>query len=167
MNDVFFEQIVPKRPEKKDAVKGVLILLGTLAVFSLLLFLAAFMRELAPLIILAALGVFYLGVLLYRNLSVEFEYIITNGELDVDKIIAKRKRKRILSVNVKTFDARGSFSKDEQLRERYDTKIFACSHIDDTENMYAIFSHKTFGKTLLVITPNQKIEENIKRYVRK
>ena len=46
-----------------------------------------------------------LGIFLYkRNLFVEFEYAFTNGEVDVDKILNMKKRKRILTFNVKDIE---------------------------------------------------------------
>jgi hypothetical protein len=36
--------------------------------------------------------------------SMEFEYALTNGELDIDRIIARRRRKRIFSANGKEFE---------------------------------------------------------------
>lgn len=43
-------------------------------------------------------GSLYGGYILITNMSVEYEYIVTNGEMDIDKIIAKRRRKRLITV---------------------------------------------------------------------
>ena len=42
-----------------------------------------------PFVILAALGSLYAGVRFINNLNLEFEVIVTNGGMDVDKIIAR------------------------------------------------------------------------------
>ena len=41
-----------------------------------------------------------LDVFLFRRLDLEYEYLYVNGDLDIDKIMGKQKRKRVFSMNV-------------------------------------------------------------------
>ena len=53
-----------------------------------------------PLVLIAAIA---LGVLAYfkmPGLDLEFEYLYVNGELDIDKIMSKVKRKRVGSFDI-------------------------------------------------------------------
>ena len=36
---------------------------------------------------------------MFRNLNVEYEYVFVNGDLDIDKIMNKARRKRMFSVD--------------------------------------------------------------------
>lgn len=45
------------------------------------------------------------GVWLLGNFNIEYEYILTNNDLDIDKVIGKRKRKRMISLDVSTAEA--------------------------------------------------------------
>ncbi len=40
-----------------------------------------------------------IDVLMFRNLNVEYEYVFVNGDLDIDKIMNKARRKRMFSVD--------------------------------------------------------------------
>ncbi len=50
-----------------------------------------------PLAIIVIAAAIYFAVQITKNAMVEFEYIFTNGEIDVDIIIGKSKRNRITS----------------------------------------------------------------------
>ena len=43
--------------------------------------------------------IFYIAYRINTSFDVEFEYILTNGELDIDKITHKRRRKRTYQRN--------------------------------------------------------------------
>ena len=38
-----------------------------------------------------------IDVLMFRNLNVEYEYVFVNGDLDIDKIMNKARRKKRMS----------------------------------------------------------------------
>ena len=46
----------------------------------------------------------YVGYLLITSRNIEYEYAVTNGDLDIDKIIAQRKRREYLVQIVKEFE---------------------------------------------------------------
>jgi len=91
--DTFIEQIVQK---KKTGAEW-LIIVGTI-LLSLVIVLAVglFLPGLV-LVVLAAVG--FGAWWLITNQNNEFEYSVTNGDIDIDCIIAKRKRKRLVSVS--------------------------------------------------------------------
>lgn len=71
-------------------------------------------------------GAIYGAYWLISGMSIEYEYILTNGEIDVDKIIAQRKRKRLVTVSAKTFEAFGPYKPEEHVNRNYDSRILAC-----------------------------------------
>ena len=110
--DTFFEQIVTIRKTAKTwlALFGITLAALILACLAFL-FLGSF-----GLLIVAA--IFYGAYRLYMFFFIEYEYIITNGSMDIDKIIAKNSRKRLLSfVQVdRVSRLRGSGFEDVQKR---------------------------------------------------
>ena len=101
--DRFSEQLIVKYPSTRDNILKVLIALGTAAVLGLLVFLF-FMFGYGILIAALALGAgaAWLGVWLLQGLYTEYEYIVTNEDLDIDKIKGKRSRKRLITVSLKS-----------------------------------------------------------------
>jgi hypothetical protein len=100
MGDVFKEQIVKRQGTLKDtAIRVCLVILVVLLGFT-----AFFILNLGA---FAVLIVFALGFgtrFLMSYLNVEYEYIFTNGELDIDIIYDQARRKRLFSAEVKSFE---------------------------------------------------------------
>ena len=98
MSDLYSELLVKKERTAKDRlVKGSIIALIVLLVLAGLFIM--------PLLLIAAI---VLGVCAYLFIfpgtDLEFEYLFVNGELDIDKIMAKSKRKRVKSLNITECD---------------------------------------------------------------
>ena len=107
-----------------------------------------------------AVGAGYGTYFLVTSSYVEYEYTFTNGELDVDKIIAKKKRTSLLSVEVRSFTDFGRYS--DGLEESEDmTVVFATDNVASKE-YYADFDHKEYGITRLVFVPDERMLDNIR-----
>ena len=92
-DDIFVEEMVVRRKTVWNLLLTAAMILGGLAVIILVWLVVPFISTVLILIIGFAV---YLGV---RFQYVEYEYSFTNGDLDVDKIMAKRKRERKLEIN--------------------------------------------------------------------
>ena len=97
--DTFLEKLVTR----KKTLTDYLILAGTVIVGILLIMAALTIQILVQLglSLLLAAGIIFLGYRIITSRNIEYEYIVTNGDLDIDIIVAKRKRKRIFSANCK------------------------------------------------------------------
>ena len=164
--DNFAEQLVKKNETSSDKTRRVMmIVVGIL--FSIALAVLALLQLGNPLV--ALLG-FVLAVLsgygtfnIVQNTYVEYEYAFTNGELDVDKIIAKKKRREMVSTNVRQFTDFGKYSDD--LEETEDmTIIFATDNIASHE-YYADFNDENVGSARLVFSPDERMLENIVKFL--
>lgn len=92
MSDLYSEQLVKKRTTSLDIVmKAVLVAVTILSVVLALLI---------PLLIIVPILLIVLDVFLFRRMDLEYEYLFVNGELDIDKIMGRAKRKNQLSVNM-------------------------------------------------------------------
>ena len=134
--DLFIEKIVTKKKTGLDS----LIVFGTFFL-GILLIILVFIVQLPDiissfrLIIMAAIG--YGIYRLVKSKNLEFEYAVTNGELDIDKIIAQKKRKRIFSAHCRNFEILAKVHSDKY-NESYSgitNKIFAGSDMR-VEDMY-------------------------------
>ena len=93
MNDFYTEQLIKKQTSMKDLVtKAVLAAFAIVSVLTVFIF---------PVGLLIPIVVIALVWFLMTRLDVEYEYLYINGDLDIDKIMHKSKRKRLFSANVK------------------------------------------------------------------
>lgn len=96
MGDFYAEKLVKKKSTGKDVlIKAVLIALTVLALLSV------FVVVFGVLLVLLMIG---LDILIIRSLDVEYEYQYFNGDIDIDKIMHKERRKNIFSANIKDME---------------------------------------------------------------
>ena len=161
--DVFKEQIVRKLPSKNEKISKILILVAAVAL-AMMCFIFAFGTQFAMFGILFAGIALYGGYYLVTNLDVEYEYIFTNGELDVDKIIAQRKRKRLCSVRIGAAVEFGQVE-DGSNTDGAETYVRASADDEDQTDYFIRLNHKSLGDTVLIFTPNEEMLGLIKPYV--
>ena len=92
---------------------------------------------------------------------VEYEYTFTNGELDVDKIVAKKKRTAMVSTDIKKFTAFGKYT--DGMDESEDMTVVIASDNIASHEYYADFQHEEYGLTRLIFAPDERILDNIKK----
>ena len=170
--DVFIEYMVKKQNTAKDIVLKLLCVLGAVVLLAVALFaipLAAQLGQIGQLITMIAPLIGVGGVFgawyLITSMNVEYEYILTNGEMDVDKIVARRRRKRMITVNARKFEAFGPYKPQEHTGKDYAGRVYACVSSEDPGNYYAVFNHATLGKTLLVFTPNDRVLDGLRGFI--
>ena len=166
--DIFFEQLVVKKKTALDFLKKLGIALAAIILFVLLVviipkLLPAFGYFGVMLGVAGVFGAYYLISYMYT----EYEYIITNGELDIDKIVGRRKRKRIITVNTKDFTQFGIYDKNEHISQSYDLILYVCHNQKSDGNYYAVTEHRTFGKCLIVMSLNENMVDAFKKTVKK
>ena len=93
--DIFAEQIVERKRRGKDfAIIAVIVLGAILLSLLLTLLLGAYS-------FVFVCGAWFGAYWLITRGQIEYEYIITSTVLDIDKIMAKRSRKRLFSIDLK------------------------------------------------------------------
>lgn len=98
MEHLFMEKIVKRKKTAIDVASNTLIITACIILASA----AAILIPSVGLFVAAGLGYGTWYLVGLRNL--EFEYALTNGEFDIDRIIARRRRKRIFSAHGKEFE---------------------------------------------------------------
>ena len=154
--DVFCEYIVKV---KKNPAELTISALGIILAVILLGFSLFFLfTPFSSFVLLIDAGVVYGAYILITHYNVEYEYILTNGDIDIDKITAKRKRKRVLSFSTKEFEIVAPYKQGENY-----TNVLDLGTRNYEDAYYAVFS-KDGQKKTLVFNPPQKMIEAMKTY---
>lgn len=160
--DNYCEQLVEKKKTGSDIAKMTAIMLAiTLGAVACVI--AAFLFGLG-ILLAAAIGLLVLGIWLMSGMNVEYEYIITNNEMDIDKIIGRRKRKRMITVDLARTDDMGGYPSEKSLEA--DTTVHATSGLEKDAH-YLLVQHKDYGKVKVIFNPNEKLREAIAQEVPK
>jgi len=144
----FWEQIVQKKKGAKEWAIITAVIVGGLA----LLFLGFLMN----LLIIALVAVGYGGWWLITTQNVEYEYCVTNGDIDVDQITARRKRKRLVSVAGRKIESLLPFDPAAPMGKYQRTVVVAPSLQDEGLWCFTYHSKKN-GHTFVVFRPDERI----------
>lgn len=157
--DNFKEQLVKKTPSGKDKVSKIMVLLMGFSLGALVVFITlGFFQSFVPIGFLIGLGILYGAFLLSLRFDVEYEYIFTNGEIDIDKIIAQRSRKRLVTVKVSSASDFGVADDNYQV-DNNKTLVLASEASADCTDYYIEFNHRDLGETSLIFTPDEDMLE--------
>ena len=111
---------------------------------------------------------FISGLIIYttfRNTNVEFEYDFFGGELTVDKIMSKAKRKRLYVFDFKNLDymAKSDSPKFSQKPQGNFVVMDYSAHDDNQETYTAVFSGDSKGTLYLKFSPNEELLALLKK----
>lgn len=159
MNDVFKEQLVEVKKTsavsmKKTGIIVAAVIIGVLGITFGGMFLG-------PLVVVGlVIGANYL----VKSMNLEYEYALTNDELDVDKIMNKERRKRLLTIDIKEIHMMAHIT--DGLRkgdmERAQKTIDVSSGVEGPDTYAILFMHEN-TLTKLVFEPNDGIQKSIYR----
>ncbi|MDR3552177.1 MAG: hypothetical protein P4L75_03545 [Clostridia bacterium] len=158
--DVFVEHMVTRKNSPIDMLKMFLLTVaGVVLVFVIFLVMSQ-LPSFAFLFLLAIFGACWGWWHLMTSFRVEFEYTLTNGEMDVDKIVAQRKRKRLITVNLREIEIMAPMNGDHQRdfeNHSLKTKIDASSSPQSPKAYFLIVNHDKQGLTRLIFEPDERI----------
>lgn len=157
--DIFLEYIVKHKRDGKDyCVISFIILAAVILTFVLFLF----NRFLFGLGLLLIAGVWYGAYLLIQTRNIEYEYILTNNELDIDKIIARKGRKRVITINFKEIEVCANIE-DANFKHMLDRTENISQHTlcGDMRNgaVYFVDFYADSSKQRVIFQPSDKMIE--------
>ena len=163
-NQGFNEQVV----KRKNGTKQLVIKIVAVMILIMVPFIAAALAIATHIQYIMIVGGFvFLGGIyviwyVFSCQKVEFEYSVAGNDLDVAKIIALRKRKKICTVPINEIT---ELTKDEEkINKLRAAKTFIAARDINSkgENYFAIFNNPAYGRCMLVFTPNEQILEGMK-----
>ena len=105
-----------------------------------------------------------------KSLKVEFEYVLTDSTLDIDRIFGQSFRRRFLSVDIKKFDIMAP-CRPEYAKEYSSAaigKTVDCSSEPSAEDRYfAVYTDAVGTRTLLWFEPNGKMLDAMRIYLQR
>ena len=156
--DIFVEQIIQRRRSGTDY----LIYVGLSLAFLVICFLGLFVIPMFGFLVIIAAGYGMYWVVTSRNL--EFEYSVTNGDLTIDRIINRQRRKRVISFDCKDVEAIGKYKAVDHQSKHYDKKFFASLKADGSDEgawYITVRSAKYGGLCLVVFNPEERVLDSI------
>lgn len=165
--DIFLEYIV----KRKKGAKEIAIIAGILLLLLLLLLLSPFIFVLFPaigsLLFLADAGLIFGAYWLITKQNIEYEYIVTNGDIDVDRIEHRRKRKRVMSVHCKTFDIIAPVGDPAHRGEENSnvTRVLDVSSSPDSGRAYFALFSKDGQRIKMIFEPTAKMLDNFQIFI--
>lgn len=174
--DVYIEELMPKQKDKNDwiiligIIAAGVLLTGLIIWFMILMALknniaTQFVLSLGP---LAIAGVWY-GVYSVCSLrSVEYEYTVINNSIDIDKIMAKKNRKRLISIDIKNATLMAKVDDTEANGVLFNppsrVKIYDYSALDKRMDTYFVDCMADGERCIVLFQPTGKMVESLWKY---
>lgn len=167
----YYEQIV----KKKFSAKQLAILAGSICCIILIIALCVIFSGvysfLIPVsLILLGLGI-WLIVYLVRNSGIEYEYTFVTGEMRIERIKGKAKRRKITVFDIKGIDDIGKYYDRETGKRnvepsKYNLILHAEENKSSDSTYYVLIHDKIRQKpALLTFTPNDMTLKKLKPYL--
>ncbi len=147
--DSFAEQIVPQDMDVKRTVIVCLTVILALALNILTLFFFPYA------VILTLAGGGYLAWRIIASQSWEVEYSVTNGDIDIDRIIGKSRRKRLVQVRGEKIESLLPAT-PQRVSAAYDRVVMAARSAQRATWCFTYHSKKN-GKTLVLFEPDEDV----------
>lgn len=165
--DIFLEYLMQKKSTGKDMlIKAGIVFLALAASVLVIIVFPLISSFLTSYVLLGIAAVVYGAYIWLRNYNLEYEYIFTNGELDIDAIKSKKVRKRIVSLNCKNIElmaAKDDPNHKVEFENQSISKKFDAVYDPSKGNIYCIIFSKDGVRTMLTFQPPHKLVESMKK----
>ena len=153
MSDFYTEQLIKKQTTGKDRmIKILLILLTVVSVLIIFIF---------PFGIILPVALIALDVFMFQRMDVEYEYLFVNGSLDIDKIMAKSRRKNMFSMEMTDLEMMAP-SGSPELRPYQGLKGTDYSSGMPGADTYELIVVNNGEKKKIIFEPNKTVCEGLK-----
>lgn len=149
-----------------DRIASVLLYLAAAAV-SLVLIAALLPTQLGSIALLGVCGLFWLAHFLSARFHREYEYICTDDCIDIDMIMNKSRRKRLISFDMKCTEmiaAVNDAAYSNVLSSQFDKTIDATSGRRDAQVYFAVVDKN--GRTLIKFEPTYNMLTSLQQFAR-
>ncbi len=166
--DVFVEELVVRqRPLIVALLRVGIIILALVLIVAFYFVTGMLLGEYGSALFPALFAVVCIGVFLaFRFLGLEYEYSFYSGDVDVDKIIGKRKRMTVLSFNCRDIELMAPYS------EKYDPELENAKLVDargsgaGDRDWIILIKSETGERSALAFSPSERMLDAFRQYVR-
>lgn len=158
MDTIFKEQIIKKKISKKVIFIRISLIFSYI-IFSVLIFSMVVFGYMLNVVLL--FGLYYL----YTRFNIEYEYILTDGYFDIDAIINKRRRKRLVSLHLKDIELMTETDNNEQKNIFNNIEQILNYSSGVTKGTYSFIMNYNRKRTKFIIEPNDIMLKNIKSVI--
>ncbi|NLG93682.1 MAG: hypothetical protein GX485_09075 [Clostridiales bacterium] len=157
--DIFIEQLIKRKKGSKDILIWVGVLLGIIIILFLVF-------AMAPVLLLPVLiGLIAAAYFILSSRNIEYEYSVTNSDITIDKIINRRKRKNVLSVDAHDIEFLGKYTPKDPHAKSGVQRINASDN-EKGENAWCFTArHPQKGNVFVLFSPNEKVLASIKPFL--
>ena len=162
--DFFTEYIIKQKKSPKVILAALGMVLLTLIVWYFSLYFLA-NPMFSGIIGLIDAGMVYISYIVITNFNIEYEYIATNTELDVDKIINRRKRKRVASFRLSEIELMAPVGYAEFKHEENGNfkNVYMAAISENHPDAYYVIYEKNGERNKLIFNPTEKIIDYAKK----
>ncbi|MDI9497765.1 MAG: DUF6106 family protein [Bacillota bacterium] len=158
----FIEILVRPRRRPTDWLQTVAIIVAYLFLVYLGLVFVQYIAFFLPLIVFGGAWGAWWAI---TSQNREYEYVVTNGDLDIDTIIAQRRRRRSFQVKGKEIELMASCSSDEYRQfqgQKLQTRDYSAK-AGDPKNWFIVSQYKG-QRQLTLISPEERVIRAIHRF---
>ncbi|MBQ6229926.1 MAG: hypothetical protein IJJ74_02295 [Eubacterium sp.] len=160
--DRYNERLVYGKPEGKTYIRLFLVSFLMLSSFFLMLTVSSLF------LFIVVLSIY----LLFRTLdwmNLEYEYTLTNGDIQIAKIAAAKKRKEVMTINLsdmKSLENKSSGKVMNDLTRTANFEIFDFTEQVKTEEYYALYVKTTKNDRIIILDLDENCLEHLKLYMK-
>lgn len=167
--DVFYEYLVTREKTKKDKMMSAVYITAAVIISLFSMFILGLYLNGFEFIFIA--GAWYGAVQLMCRSDIEYEYVLTNSVLDIDRITAKKKRKRMISIDFKNIEkCEPKPYGTEMIKVMANEEVMNLTGNPADKNIYFVDFCKGSGRYRVYFQPDDVLMEHLKnanpRYVK-
>ena len=157
MGDLYSEYLVKKKPTALDAVikYGLIILTVLAALVGLFV---------SPVILVLAVIFGVVSYFVIPKTDIEYEYLFVNGELDIDMVMAKTKRKKVNTFDLREADLIAPVNSQRMAYYNNNSKlkILDYSSGDESHRRFAVIIRADGDTCKVILEPDDTMAQAIK-----
>lgn len=157
MSDLYRETLVKRITPPGDKIKGAgLVILTVLCLAGSLMF--------WPLL-LAGIALGVVSFLVIPRFDLEYEYLYVNGDIDVDKIMSKQKRKRCASYSLENMELMAPSNSHalDSVKNGSNVRVRDFTSLDPNAASYTLVFNSQQGRELVKLELEKEVVQDMKR----
>lgn len=150
MGDFYTEKMVKRKAGGKELAPAIVLTVVTLVWI--------YIARLSPVGLLLTMVLIFLIWVALRRSKIEYEYLFINGDLDIDRIINRSKRKTVFSMNVSELEILAPEG-HEKLQSYGNAKVLDFSSNQAGVERYVLIGGRKGERYRVVFEPGEQLVE--------